>query len=50
MLKAEFLTLAAEIPIVTTIDLVGLADANDALARLRAGDVSGALVLAAHHA
>lgn len=41
----EFLTLAADIPIVTTVDLVALTDANDALARLRAGEVSGALVL-----
>jgi propanol-preferring alcohol dehydrogenase len=41
----EFLGLAASIPIHTRIDLVPMRDANIALARLRAGDVSGALVL-----
>lgn len=41
----EFLALAAEIPVRTQVDVVSLADANDALARLRAGGVSGAAVL-----
>jgi propanol-preferring alcohol dehydrogenase len=42
---AEFLTLAAEIPIRTMIDLMPLADANLALARLRRGEITGAAVL-----
>lgn len=41
----EFLALAAAIPIRTVVDLHPLADANVALARLAAGEVSGAAVL-----
>jgi alcohol dehydrogenase, propanol-preferring len=41
----EFLTLAAEIPIRTVVDVHPLADANLALARLATGEVSGAAVL-----
>jgi propanol-preferring alcohol dehydrogenase len=41
----EFLALAAEIPIRTVADEYPLADANLALERLAAGDVSGAAVL-----
>lgn len=42
---AEFLPLAAEIPIRTTTAPVPLAEANEALTRLREGRVEGALVL-----
>ena len=42
----EFLAVAAEIPVRAHVEVVPLADANGALARLRAGDVSGAAVLA----
>ncbi len=42
---AEFLALAAEIPIVTDIEPFELADGNRALARLAAGEVAGAAVL-----
>jgi propanol-preferring alcohol dehydrogenase len=42
---AEFLALAPTIPLRTTIETFPLARANEALARLRAGDVQGALVL-----
>lgn len=41
----EFLRLAAEIPIRTTTVPIPLADANTALARLRAGLIEGAIVL-----
>jgi propanol-preferring alcohol dehydrogenase len=41
----EFLTLAAAVPVVTQTETFALADANDALRRLDAGDVSGAAVL-----
>ena len=41
----EFLALAAEIPVRTRIEAHPLAGANDALARLAAGQVSGAAVL-----
>ena len=41
----EFLTLAAEIPITTAVDLYPLADANIALDRLKRGEVDGAAVL-----
>lgn len=41
----EFLGLAAEIPIRTVADRYPLSDANQALADLRAGEVSGAAVL-----
>ena len=41
----DFLALAAEIPVRTRIEAHPLAGANDALARLAAGQVSGAAVL-----
>lgn len=41
----EFLVLAAEIPITTTVDPYPLADANIALDRLERGEVEGAAVL-----
>jgi len=41
----EFLPLAAEIPIRTTTTPIALTEANEALARLRGGQVEGALVL-----
>ena len=41
----EFLALAPAVPIRTAVEAVPLARANEALARLRAGDVRGALVL-----
>ena len=41
----EFLELAAQIPVRTTVEAFALADANDALARLREGRITGAAVL-----
>jgi propanol-preferring alcohol dehydrogenase len=41
----ELLALAPEVPVVTHVEAVPLARANEALARLRAGEVQGALVL-----
>jgi propanol-preferring alcohol dehydrogenase len=41
----EFLALAGQIPIRTEIETFPLADANDALNRLRAGQLTGAAVL-----
>jgi propanol-preferring alcohol dehydrogenase len=41
----EFLGLAAEVPVQTHVEELPLARANEALARLRAGEVRGALVL-----
>jgi propanol-preferring alcohol dehydrogenase len=41
----ELLGLAAEVPVETHVEQLPLADANEALARLRAGEVRGALVL-----
>ena len=41
----EFLALAAELPIRTVVDDYPLAEANQALADLQAGMVSGAAVL-----
>ena len=41
----EFLALAPEVPVETRVEELPLAQANEALARLRAGDVRGALVL-----
>jgi propanol-preferring alcohol dehydrogenase len=41
----EFLGLAPSVPVRTEVEPVPLARANEALARLRAGDVRGALVL-----
>lgn len=41
----EFLALAAEIPVQTETDVFALADGNEALLRLRDGDIAGAAVL-----
>ena len=41
----EFLALAPKVPVQTHVETLPLADANDALERLRAGDVIGSLVL-----
>jgi propanol-preferring alcohol dehydrogenase len=41
----EFLRLAPRVPVRTTVETLPLEAANEALARLRAGAVSGALVL-----
>lgn len=41
----EFLTLAPRVPVRTAVEALPLAAANDALGRLRAGDVRGSLVL-----
>ncbi len=41
----EFLALAPRVPVRTQVETFALEDANEALARLRAGDVRGALVL-----
>jgi len=41
----ELLQLAAEIPVKTQVDAFGLAEANEALARLRRGEVLGAAVV-----
>jgi propanol-preferring alcohol dehydrogenase len=41
----EFLALAPAVPVRTTVETFPLADANEALAKLRAGDVRGALVI-----
>ncbi len=41
----EFLALAPDVPVETRVEAVPLSQANEALARLRAGDVRGALVL-----
>jgi propanol-preferring alcohol dehydrogenase len=41
----EFLPLAAAVPIRTHVTPMPLTEANEALARLRGGDVEGALVL-----
>jgi alcohol dehydrogenase, propanol-preferring len=43
---AEFLALAPKIPVRTEVEVLPLAEANEALARLRAGTVRGAAVLA----
>ena len=40
-----FLAIAPRVPIRTEIERFALADANDALARLRRGDIQGAAVL-----
>ncbi len=42
---AEFLALAAEIPVRTAVEIHPLEDANLALARLAGGEVRGAAVL-----
>ena len=41
----EFLALAAQVPVRTTVEAMPLAQANEALARLRDGTVTGALAL-----
>jgi propanol-preferring alcohol dehydrogenase len=41
----EFLALAPQVPVRTEVEIFPLERANDALAKLRAGDVRGALVL-----
>jgi propanol-preferring alcohol dehydrogenase len=43
---AEFLALAPKVPVRTEVEVFPLAEANEALARLRAGTVRGAAVLA----
>jgi alcohol dehydrogenase, propanol-preferring len=41
----EFLALAPKVPVKTTVEAIPLAHANEALARLRAGTLTGAAVL-----
>lgn len=41
----EFLELAPKVPVKTTVQLFGLAEANEALSRLRRGELTGAAVL-----
>jgi propanol-preferring alcohol dehydrogenase len=41
----EFLALAPQVPVRTRVETFALADANEALDKLRRGDVRGALVL-----
>ncbi len=41
----EFLALAPRVPVRTEVELFDLADANEALARLRDGRITGAAVL-----
>ena len=41
----EFLALAPKVPVKTSVQLFGLADANEALSRLRRGELTGAAVL-----
>ena len=41
----EFLAIAPRVPVRTQIERFALADANDALARLRRGDIQGAAIL-----
>ena len=41
----EFLVLAQKVPVKTTVEAMPLAHANEALARLRAGELTGAAVL-----
>ncbi|MGP0039122.1 MAG: zinc-dependent alcohol dehydrogenase family protein [Rhodomicrobium sp.] len=41
----EFLALAPKVPVKTTVQLFGLAEANEALSRLRRGELTGAAVL-----
>jgi propanol-preferring alcohol dehydrogenase len=41
----EFLALAPKVPVKTTVQLFGLTEANEALSRLRRGELSGAAVL-----
>jgi propanol-preferring alcohol dehydrogenase len=41
----ELLALAPRVPVRTRVEAFGLDEANDALAKLRRGDVEGALVI-----
>jgi propanol-preferring alcohol dehydrogenase len=41
----EFLALAPRVPVRTRVETFGLEQANEALAKLRRGDVQGSLVL-----
>ena len=41
----EFFALAPKVPVRTTVQTFPLAEANEALARLRAGNLQGAAVL-----
>ena len=41
----EFLRVASQVPVRTHVEPFGLEAANDALAKLRAGDVRGSLVI-----
>ena len=41
----EFLALAARIPVATQVETFPLEQANEALAKLRGGDVRGSLVI-----
>jgi propanol-preferring alcohol dehydrogenase len=41
----ELLSLAPRVPVRTTVEAFALEEANDALAKLRSGDVEGALVI-----
>jgi propanol-preferring alcohol dehydrogenase len=41
----DYLALAAEIPIITTVEEHALADANRALQRIASGEVDGAAVI-----
>jgi propanol-preferring alcohol dehydrogenase len=41
----EFLELAPKVPVRTQVETLPLAEANEALARLRSGQVQGSLVL-----
>ena len=44
----EFLELAPRVPVRTHVEMFGLADANDALRKLRDGEIRGAAVLMVH--
>jgi len=41
----EFLALAPKVPVKTTVQVFDLEDANEALSRLRSGQLTGAAVL-----
>jgi propanol-preferring alcohol dehydrogenase len=45
----EFLPLAPLVPVRTQVETFPLEDANEALARLRAGNITGAAVLVTDH-
>jgi propanol-preferring alcohol dehydrogenase len=45
----EFLAVAGRVPVVTTTERFALAEANEALTRLRAGNIEGAAVLVPAH-